>query len=479
MNQAKQWGFWLLTAFVVGNMVGSGIFMLPSTLSQAASPLGVTLAWLLTGFGVLMIALVFGNLSVRRPDLAGGPQSYARALFHSPRAGKMAGFAIVWGYWIANASGNVAIITTFAGYLSTFFPIMKNEEILFSAFGMSVETGKFITFLVCSTLLWGIHAILIRGLSGAGKINFLATFTKVLGFALFIGVALFVFDRSNLGDLYVPITDAQGVTHSLWGQINTAAVSTLWAFVGIESAVVLSGRARSQRDVKMATIVGLMIALFIYVAITILTMGVLPQDMLKASDKPLVDALSMVIGSSGSTLMALLALTSLLGTAIGWILLGSEAPYQAAKSGMFPAALAKVNKNGSPTSALTVTNIMSQLFIFSTISGTIAEAFGFVITVATLATLMPYLVSALYQLKLVLSRETYNTTQPRALFLDGLIAFLAVAYSVWVIRSGTSDWKTLVFGLGLFVVGLALYPFMNRSNPVPEGVEGNVKVDTL
>ncbi len=365
MNHTKQWGFWLLTAFVVGNMVGSGIFMLPSTLANTASPLGVSLAWLLTGLGVLMIALVFGNLSVRRPELTGGPQSYARALFRSPRLGNMAGFSMVWGYWIANASGNVAIITTFAGYLSTFFPIMKNEAVLFTLFGASIEVGKLVTFLVCSALLWGIHTILIRGLSGAGKINFIATVTKILGFVLFIGVALYAFDRSNLGDLYLPVTDEEGVTHSLWSQINMAAVSTLWAFVGIESAVILSGRARSKHDVKRATIVGLLIAVSIYLAITILTMGVLPQDALKASDKPLVDALSVVIGDSGSTLMALLALPSLLGTAIGWVLLGSEAPFQAAQSGMFPAFLGRVNKKGSPVSALSVTNVMSQLFIFS------------------------------------------------------------------------------------------------------------------
>jgi arginine:ornithine antiporter/lysine permease len=461
MNQHNKWGFWLLTAFVVGNMVGSGIFMLPSTMAQTASPLGVTLAWILTGLGVLTIALVFGNLSVRRPELTAGPQSYARALFRSPRLGNMAGFSMVWGYWIANASGNTAIITTFAGYLSTFFPEMKNETILFPFFGMAVETGKFITFLVCSALLWSIHFILIRGLTGAGKLNFVATFTKILGFALFMGVALYAFDRSNLGSLYAPVTDADGVTHNLWGQVNTAALSTLWAFVGIESAVVLSGRARSQRDVKMATIVGLLIAVAIYIAITILTMGVLPQDVLKASDKPLVDALSLVIGDAGSTFMALLALTSLLGTAIGWILLGSEAPFQGAQSGMFPAFLGKVNKKGSPISALTVTNLMSQLFLFSTISGTIAEAFSFVITVATLATLMPYLVSAIYQLKLVATRETYQHQQ-RALFVDGLVALLAVVYSVWVIKSGTSDMKTLLFGLGLFVIGLLFYPFLSR-----------------
>ncbi|BBP92257.1 hypothetical protein BsIDN1_58750 [Bacillus safensis] len=74
-------GFWLLTAFVVGNMVGSGIFMLPSTLAQHASPLGVTMAWLVTGGGVLMIALVFGHLSIHKPQLTAGPQKVMQGRF--------------------------------------------------------------------------------------------------------------------------------------------------------------------------------------------------------------------------------------------------------------------------------------------------------------------------------------------------------------------------------------------------------------
>ncbi|MGI6187305.1 MAG: amino acid permease, partial [Brevibacillus sp.] len=197
---SQKWGFWLLTAFVVGNMVGSGIFMLPNTLVQASSPLAVLFAWLLTGFGVLMIALVFGNLSVRRPDLTAGPQSYARAMFDNPRAGKVAGFSMVWGYWVANWAGNVAVITTFAGYLSAFFPIMQDKTVLFSLYSFPVEKGKFTTFLVCTALLWGFHTLLVRGLNGAGKLNFLSTATKVLGFVLFIVVCLFAFNAANMGD---------------------------------------------------------------------------------------------------------------------------------------------------------------------------------------------------------------------------------------------------------------------------------------
>ncbi len=459
MNQQNKWGFWLLTAFVVGNMVGSGIFMLPSTLANVASPLGVLMAWLLTGLGVLMIAFVFGNLSVRRPELTAGPQSYARAMFQSPRAGNMAGYSMVWGYWVANWAGNVAIITTFAGYLSTFFPVMRDETVLFTLFSLPIEKGKLTTFFVCTALLWGIHTLLVRGLNGAGKLNLLSTATKVLGFVLFICAAVYAFDSANMGSFYTPVADEDGVMQSLSGQINLAMISTLWAFVGIESAVVLSGRARSQRDVRSATIVGLLIAVAIYMGISMLTMGVLPLDQLKASDKPLVDALSLVIGDSGATIMAILAIVSLTGSAIGWVLLGSEPPFQAAKSGMFPAFFGKVNKNGSPVGSLTITNIMSQMFIFSTISGTIAEAYGFVITVATLATLLPYLVSALYQLKLVLAGETYEQ-EKGARVKDGVVALLAMAFSIWVIKTGTSEWKILLFGLALYLVGLMLYPLM-------------------
>jgi arginine:ornithine antiporter/lysine permease len=121
MGNSNKLGFWVLTALVVGNMVGSGIFMLPRSLSEAASPAGVISAWLTTGFGVLMMALVFGNLAIRKPNLTGGPQIYAKELFkQGSQASILSGFMSSWGYWVGNLAGNVAIITTFAGYLSSF-----------------------------------------------------------------------------------------------------------------------------------------------------------------------------------------------------------------------------------------------------------------------------------------------------------------------------------------------------------------------
>jgi arginine:ornithine antiporter/lysine permease len=456
----KKWGVWILTAFVIGNMIGGGIFMLPASLAQVASPMGSTLAWMATGLGVWMIALVFGNLATRKPELKAGPQSYAQAMFSSPKAGNVAGYSMAWGYWAANWAATASVIISFAGYLSTFFPVMQSKQVLLTIGTFQLEVGKALTFTVCSVVLWGIQWILSRDFNYAGNINILATGTKVVGFLLYIILTVWIFDASNLGDGFEFINQ-EGQSLSLSSQINGAAITMLWAFIGIESAVMLSNRAKSQKDVKKATLLGLVISVLIYVGITLLTMGAIPQEELQQSQKPLVDALRAVVGNKGAYIMAILALISLFGSTVGWIVVSSEVPYQAAKEGLFPAFFAKTNKTGSPVRSLFITNFMTQLFLFSTVSGTVNQAYNFAIVVATLAYLVPYLVSVLYQLKLIITGETYQNTKGVRIY-DGVITILALIYSVWVIKTGTADLKTFLLGIGLFVLGLVLYPFIMR-----------------
>ncbi len=179
--------------------------MLPANLAQVSSPWGSTLAWIATGLGVFMIALVFGNLSIRKPELKAGPQSYAQALMPSARSGKVAGYSMAWGYWAANWSATASVIISFAGYLSTFFPIMQSSKVLMTLGSFQIETGKFITFMVCTVMLWGIQWILARSFNAAGSLNLLATVAKVIGFTLFVVFVVFVFNAANFGnanDLY-------------------------------------------------------------------------------------------------------------------------------------------------------------------------------------------------------------------------------------------------------------------------------------
>lgn len=460
--KSNKLGLWLLTALVVGNMVGSGIFMLPQSLAKAASPAGVLLAWLMTGVGVLMLALVFGNLSIRKPDLNGGVQMYAQALFpKGSRTGVMSGYVISWGYWIANVSGNVAVLTTFIGYLSTFFPIMTSSAKLFTIGSLTVKVGGFITFIICTIVLWVMNAIILKGIERTGQINFVATATKVIGFLIFIAFTLFAFQKTNILPLVQPRTGDNGAPLSLLGQVNNAAVTTLWAFVGIESAVMFSKRAKKLSDIKKATVIGLAVSLVIYVGITMLVMGSLTQNELMHADKPLVDALQKVVGHNISYVMAVFDLISLVGTTIGWIFLSAEAPYQAAKQGLFPPVFRKENKNGVPVASLVITNAFSQIFLFLTISDTLSNAFNFVVQVATLAYLVPYAATAIYQVKMVLTGDTYQNGKGR--LGDGVISIIATIYSIYVIVAGTSNMKTFLLGVGLYVLGIILFPLLMKA----------------
>ncbi|TCP22122.1 lysine:proton symporter (APA family) [Scopulibacillus darangshiensis] len=460
----KKLSVWVLTALVVGNMVGSGIFMLPSTLAKAASPGGVLFAWVFTGVGVLFIALVFGTLSIKRPEITGGPQIYAKALFSKDsKASVLWGYLVSWGYWVANLAGIVAVITTFAGYLSTFFPVMNSSYVLFKTGDVTVTTGHLLNFLVCSALLWGVHFLIIKGVSGAGKVNFIATTAKVVGFFIFIILTLFAFQSSNLEPFITDEVNAGGQTVGIFGQLNHAAIATLWAFIGIESAVVFSSRAKSGRDVKTATIAGLLIALVIYIAITMLVMGTLTQTELVHSSKPLVDALAKVIGDTGGYILAALALISLLGSSVGWILLTAEVPFQSAKQGLFMKGFSKANKAGTPTTSLIITNIACQLFIFSTISQSISSAFDFVIYIATLSYLLPYLIAAIYLIKMVIKGKKNYQLNNSDRFIDGVIAILATLYSLWVIKAGTADLKTFLFGVAMILIGIVFYPIVMKA----------------
>ncbi|MNH91215.1 Arginine/ornithine antiporter [compost metagenome] len=458
-------GFWILTALVVGNMVGSGIFMLPRSLSEAASPAGVILAWAATGLGVLTLALVFGSLAVRKPELSGGPQIYAKELFREGSHGSiLAGFMSTWGYWVGNIAGFVAVITTFASYLSTFFPVLTSDKVWLDFGSFTLKAGNTLTFLVCSVLLWGTNAICLKGMNSAGRLNFIATATKVVGFALFIVIALFAFQQSNIGPFLAPRTNEGGETIGLLSQVNSAAIATLWAFIGVESAMVFAARARRKQDIRRATIAGLLISIVLYVGISILTMGLLTQDQLMASQNPLVDGISTVLGPIGGKLLAGLGLISLLGSTIGWVLLSAEVPFQAAKLGVFLPSFSRENSKGMPKVSLWISNLLGQILLLSTISGSISAAFDFIIHIATLAYLVPYLIASLYHLKLTWTGETYSLRKERV--TEGIIAALAAIYSLWVIVAGTADLMTFVLGLVLIVSGILFYPLLLKSRKV-------------
>ncbi len=104
----------LLTALVVGSMIGSGIFALPQNMASGAGAGAVLIGWLITGVGMLCLALVYRSLAARQPALDNGVYAYARA-----SAGEYVGFNAAWGYWVSAWVGNVSYLVIFSARSAT------------------------------------------------------------------------------------------------------------------------------------------------------------------------------------------------------------------------------------------------------------------------------------------------------------------------------------------------------------------------
>jgi APA family basic amino acid/polyamine antiporter len=115
-------GLSMATALVVGNMIGSGVFLLPASLA-AYGPISIV-ALALTGVGAMLLALVFAKLGRAYPE-TGGPYAYSRRAF-----GELIGFQQAWGYWIAAWAGNAAIAIAFVSYSGEYWPALRTNSLL-------------------------------------------------------------------------------------------------------------------------------------------------------------------------------------------------------------------------------------------------------------------------------------------------------------------------------------------------------------
>ena len=118
-NNQREFGIWRATSLVVGNIVGTGIFMLPASLG-AFGTLGLA-GWIVTSIGSICLALIFGRLSRKFPRI-GGPYAYSRAAF-----GDFVGFQMAWSYWIGTLASNAAIATAFVSYTSILVPELASN----------------------------------------------------------------------------------------------------------------------------------------------------------------------------------------------------------------------------------------------------------------------------------------------------------------------------------------------------------------
>ena len=412
-QKEEKLGLWLLVFVALGSMIGSGIFNSPKDLIRVANPQGTLVAWVTGGLGALMLALVFVYLATRKPGLKSGIYAYARDGF-----GDYMGFNSAWGYWSVGWLGNVS-------YLALFFKTLND---LLGERALS----PFTAFLIGSALLWFFYAILMAGIREGAILNFIVTTAKLIPILLiiFLGISLVKNDLFLTTDWQNRLAST-GEPSSPLLQVKEAMAVILWCFVGVEAASVLSARAKSQQVVRLSIILSLLIVLAVYMLITFIAMSSVPARELADSQTPLALILERtVIGVAGGTIIKLGIMVSVLGASLSWILLSVETLYAAAKDGVLPQTFRKINRKGTPVNALLLTQCFTQLFLLSILSPQLNETYLAAITIATTLVLIPYLLSSLYAVKVILSRWRKESHHHLVIALLGTLYSLYVIYTV-------------------------------------------------
>ena len=428
-SNARKLGLWMSIALVVGNMIGSGVFLLPASLAPYG--LNSIAGWLFSATGAIVLAVVLSRLSRAFPD-GGGPYAYTHAAF-----GPLAAFLVAWGYWINVWVGNAAIATGAVSYLSAFVP--------------RIATDPHMSAAIVVVILWALTGVNCLGVRAAGWVQGVTTVLKLLPLLAIAAVGLYAVKLESLSlNAAVPFSI---------GGVTASATLTLFALLGLESATIPDGKvADPGRTIPRATMIGTVLTSLIYVVSCSTVLILLPAAQLAASNAPFADVARMFWGGGGARLVAFAAAISGFGALNGWILLQGEVPYVMAKDGVFPRVFARTSRRNTPTFALVFGSVLVTILVFLNAGGSSVQVFTFMVLLATSACLVMYLVCSLALLKLHwlgrLGQARRGTPGLAAIGLAG------AAYSLWAIAGAGAE--ASLWGVVLFAAGGPVYWAMRR-----------------
>jgi len=393
--EEKKLGPVLATVLVAGNMIGSGVYLLPATLAAVGSI--SILGWAICTVGALLLAGVFAALAVVRPT-TNGLVAYAEEAL-GPYFGFQAGLI----YWISILIGVIAIAVAFTGYLARFFP------------GLSAPVAG----AACTAaVIWALTVINIIGPKLMGRFGLL---TLVLGLLPVLAVAMLgwlAFDPAVFAQSWNVSGKPAGLA------VQGMLVSIFWSFTGVESATVAAAVVRRpERNVPIAAVGGVALSAVVYILATGAISGILPAADLVSSSAPFAAVAAKVLGAAAAALVTVCALLKTSGTLGGWVLCTAETARASAALGFFPRPLAQVSRNGAPVVALVVLAVLMTAITFLTVNKTLAQQFTVLINMSVLMSLVAYIYACVALIVFASGRRAY---------LMRFCALLALAFCVWI-----------------------------------------------
>jgi APA family basic amino acid/polyamine antiporter len=339
---ARRLGRFSATMMVIGGIIGSGIFLNPAVVAARVRTPGLALGvWALGAVIALIGAFVFAELGRRRP-LAGGGYAYLREAF-----GPLSGFLYAWALLLAIATGAVAAVAmTSAGYAIALLGWPETTQRPLAA-----------SMIVLLTL------INLVGVRPAAWSQNLFTLLKLAAIAVLVGAALFAGS-----DLVVPpSTPLEPLTDPVWLVVSAALVPVLFAIGGWQQTnFVAEEMVNPERDLPWALVVGVSIVAVAYMLVNVAYLKTLGVAGLAASTAPAADAMEVVAGTGGRTLIAAGIVASTFGL-LNLVLLVSPRVYQAmARDGLFFASFAKLHPSWqTPVNAIVFQGVWAVVLLYS------------------------------------------------------------------------------------------------------------------
>lgn len=406
-------GLGMATVMVAGNLIGSGIYLLPATLATIGSI--SIFGWIIAALGALVLAGVFSLMIAVHPT-DDGLADIARV-----GLGDYWGFQSSLLYWMGCWLANVAIALAVTGYLTVLIPVLQ---------------GPLGSALTTVAVLWMLTLMAIVGPRVIGRFH---------GLTMAIGL-IPLFAAGTLGWLWFD-PELFAKSWNVSGQSGSQAVfgsllSVFWAFVGVECAAMVARLVENPaRNVPIATMGGVGIAAIVYMFSSTAIFGMLSADAIAASSAPFALAVDRILGPAAAGLVAICAVLKASGTLGGWVLVTGETTRWTAVSGFFPRWLAKQDAGGTPVRALVAMGVLMTFVVFLTTAPTIGEQFELLINAAVVFTLLIYI-----YVSIALVRMTAGASPGRR-WTARVLAVLAIAFCVLLIASSGSGLLTVTAAL--------------------------------
>ncbi|MCH8067733.1 MAG: amino acid permease [Candidatus Marinimicrobia bacterium] len=426
------------TMINVGTIIGSGIFLVPTTVALYLESSSLVLGlWIVAGIVTLFGALSVAELGAAMPK-AGGQFVYLREAY-----GPIWGFLYGWAtFAVINTGSIAAVAVAFASYFGNFVPLSPAE-----IKGVAISSIVFLTLLNC------------LGVKSGTRTQNLLTFMKVGALVGLVLVGL-IMPGGNLSN-FSPLFSTHSFL-SLAAPLGIAMVAILWSYDGWIEITYVAGEVKNPgRNIPLSLLLSTLTVIAVYILVNFVYIYTLSIQNMAQSDFVAADSAMVVLGEKGGTLITIAILVSTFGANNGFILTGARIYYAMAKEGLFFQSVSRVHSRfRTPVHSLLLQGAWASVL---TLTGTFEQLFTYVI----FSSWFFYAMSC--GAVLILRQKKPDLHRPYKTWGYPWVPIVFIVFAVWLtLNTIVNDPRDSVIGAGIILLGLPAYFYWKRKKEAME-----------